>query len=88
MTTTIANGENKRKMKFEAFGRACVTVFGTDNVWQAVEQCRLTMRKEILRREHAGQNCERERADYAEMCEIADYFADQLATRELNGGVS
>lgn len=88
MTTTIANGESKRKMKFEAFGKACLEVFEAENVWQAVEQYRLHFRSEILRKENAGLNVSRDRADYEEITEMCDYFADQLATRELNGGMS
>lgn len=88
MTGIIQNAECRRKMKFEALGKACLEVYEGENVWQAVEQYRLQFRSEILRKKHAGMDVARDMADFEEITEMCDYFAAQLATQELMGGVA
>ncbi|KAB2908954.1 MAG: hypothetical protein LC102_09150 [Ignavibacteriales bacterium] len=82
----IADAEKWRIAKFEALGKACIEAFHeAENVWQAVEEYRLTIRREILRREQSGQATTRERAEYEEVKEMAEYFANKLATAEMRG---
>ncbi len=74
--------------KPEMVGRICLQIFPEcENEWQAVEQYRLLLRKEILRQENIGLTAWSARADYRDICEIADWWANRLAGEEINGGV-
>lgn len=85
-TELIQKAITKKSQKFEEIGKKCLELYPSDNVWQAVEKCRLVKHQFLM---DEMQNLEpntrkRKVADYLEISEVADYFARQLATQELN----
>lgn len=73
--------------KFEAIGERCMKNHPSDNIWQAVEKVRLMKRDFLFEyMDSLSDETRRKReADYLEISEVADYFANKMANLELRG---
>lgn len=85
-TELIQKAITKKSLKFEEIGKKCLELYPSANVWQAVEKCRLIKHQFLMdeMQELEPETRRRKVADYLEICEVADYFANQLATKEQN----
>lgn len=85
-TENVIIALSMKSQKFEEIGKKCLELYPSENVWQAVEKCRLVKHQFLVDEMQELQPDVRRRkvADYLEISEVADYFARQLATEELN----
>lgn len=86
-TKVIDRATCRKNLRFEAIGEKCMENYPSDNVWQAVEKCRLLKRDLLLIPPgHSEPYLEgKEVAEYLELNAAADYFAEKMANLELRG---